>query len=155
MTPKLPEIEIYDHAELPEIPVASLERWAHDALPSCLEAAGEVEPPLLASLETIEVSLVDDATIAAVHGEFMDDPTPTDVITFHHGEILVSAETAARGALEHRHPPEREALLYVIHGLLHLNGHDDLSEPARGMMHAAQERILDSVWPLPDRENRG
>ena len=33
-------------------------------------------------------------------------------------------------------------LLYIIHGLLHLNGHTDLSEPERSQMHAEQERIL-------------
>ncbi len=155
MSTSSPELECYDHAALPEVPITSLERHARSALPACLAAAGDAEPALLGELESVEVSLVDDTTIAAVHGEFMDDPTPTDVITFHHGEILVSAETAVRCASEHGHPAEREALLYVIHGLLHLNGHGDLSEPARGTMHAAQERILDSVWPLPDPENRG
>ena len=135
--------------------MTSIQRRVQRALPLCLAAAGDAEPTLLGELDSIEVSLVDDATIAGVHGEFMDDPTPTDVITFHHGEILVSAETAVRCAIEHGHPPEREALLYVIHGLLHLNGHGDLTEPARGTMHAAQERILAAVWPFPETENRG
>lgn len=149
------ELEIYDHAELGSISAESLQKRALDALPACLDETGDAEPALLRELETVEVSLIDDAAIAAVHGEFMDDPTPTDVITFQHGEILVSVETATRCAAEHGHAPEREALLYVIHGLLHLNGHDDLSEPARGTMHAAQERILATVWPLPTERNRG
>jgi len=136
------------------ISAQSLTDRAALALPYCLAAGGAAVEPLLADLEEIEVSLLSDEAISAVHGEFMDDPTPTDVITFQHGEILVSAETAARCADQHGHPAEREALLYVIHGLLHLNGHDDLSEPARMAMHAEQERILAMVWPWRAGESR-
>ena len=93
----------------------------------------------------MEVSIVDDATIADVHGEFMDDPTPTDVITFHHGEILVSIDTARREGPGHGNTAADETLLYIIHGLLHLNGHTDLREPDRTAMHRAQEAILDRV----------
>lgn len=148
-------IEIHDHCPVEGIDAVSLGERAERVLPLCLAATGHAEPPVLGELAEIEVSLVSDEAIAAVHGEFMDDPTPTDVITFHHGELLISAETAAREARGHGHPPEREALLYLIHGLLHLNGHDDRSEPARAAMHAEQERILEWVWPLRLGENRG
>ncbi len=89
-----------------------------------------------------------DDEIARVHGEYLDDPTPTDVITFHHGEILISADTAVRVAGELGQPADREALLYLIHGLLHLNGHDDHEEESRDLMHARQEAILAVVWPI-------
>ena len=151
----LPTIECFAHAEeMPGISAESLTGRAVEVLGACVGAKGEAVPALLGDLEEVEVSLVDDAAIAAVHEEFMNDSTPTDVITFHHGEIVISVETAIRYAEEQGHPAEREALLYVIHGLLHLNGHDDLSEPAREIMHQTQERLLAMVWPLPMPENR-
>jgi probable rRNA maturation factor len=104
---------------------------------------------VLADCGEIEVSLVSDEAIARVHGEFMDDPTPTDVITFHHGEILVSVETARREGPGHGNTAEEETLLYIIHGLLHLNGYTDLREPDRSVMHRLQERILASVLKRP------
>ena len=156
MSPSDPlPIEIHAHLDSPDIPVDSLSRRLDLALPHCLAAVGDAVPPEVAELDLIEVSLVSDETIAGVHGEFMDDPTPTDVITFPHGEILISVDTAIRSGAEHGHRAEREALLYLVHGLLHLNGHDDLSEPARTRMHAEQERILDLVWPFPEAEVRG
>ena len=99
--------------------------------------------------------MIYDAVIAGVHGEFMDDPTPTDVITFHHGEILVSLDTARREGPTHGNSAAEETLLYIIHGLLHLNGHTDLREPDRTAMHREQETILDRVRsiltePLPE-----
>ncbi len=151
---RLPEIECYAHVELPGVSADSLTRRAGEVIAACLEARGDAVPAGLADLDEVEVSLLDDAAIARVHDEFMDDPTPTDVITFQHGEILISVETAIRCAAEHGHPAEREALLYLIHGLLHLNGHDDLSEPAREIMHRTQESLLATVWPLPGAENR-
>ena len=78
-------------------------------------------------------------------------PTPTDVITFHHGEILISAETAAREATMRGTPVSREVTLYLVHGLLHLHGHADQSEAARALMHQTQERILDAAWPAGRR----
>ncbi len=150
-----PLIECHAHTDTAGLSAESLAARLGDALPLCLARPGEAVPALLADLELVEISLIDDAAIAAVHGEFMNDPTPTDVITFHHGEILISAETAASCGVEHGHATEREALLYAIHGLLHLNGYDDLSEPDRIRMHAAQEEILEMVWPLRESENRG
>lgn len=150
-----PVIECHAHAEIAGLRREALEAWLINALPLCLARPGEAVPALLRDLELVEVSLIDDAAIAGIHGEFMNNPTPTDVITFHHGEILISIETAARCAADYGHPAEREALLYGIHGLLHLNGHDDLSEPARTRMHAVQEEILEVLWPWRGSENRG
>ena len=65
----------------------------------------------------------------------MNIPGPTDVITFEHGEIIISA--ADRRPVTHANigqPIEHELGLYIIHGILHLNGHDDLAEPAASRM---------------------
>jgi probable rRNA maturation factor len=139
-----PHVEIYPHADCAGIALDLLASQVLAALPFCLDSRGG-EEPVLTELAEVEVSLVDDETIARIHGEFMDDPTPTDVITFHHGEILVSLDTARREGPGHGNTPADETLLYIIHGLLHLNGHTDLREPDRTAMHLAQESILDRV----------
>ena len=76
-----------------------------------------------------------------VHADFLDDPTVTDVITFPHGEILVSVEMAARRAEEFGKGLRGEAFLYLIHGILHLAGLDDRSEENAAAMAKEQERI--------------
>jgi len=135
----------HDHSALrPDL--SRLRSVIERALPHVHAAPGPAQGGL-GDLEEVEVSLIDDAEIARVHADFLEDPTPTDVITFQHGEILVSLETAAREAVARGEPVLREAALYVIHGLLHLNGHDDADPPARARMHAAQDRILEAVWP--------
>jgi len=154
---RFPLVEIFPHANCAGISPEWLAERILVALPFCLDSQGG-ETPVLSELREVEVSLVDDGTISRIHGEFMDDPTPTDVITFHHGEILVSVDTARREGPGHGNTPEEETLLYIIHGLLHLNGHTDLREPDRTEMHLAQEAILDrvrspkSVGPLSENK---
>ena len=138
------EIEIFEHCECSDLNSAGLSDLIVKALPLCLDHPG-TEQPVLPELASVEISIVSDEAIANVHADFMDDPTPTDVITFHHGEILVSADTARRTAPEHGLQPSEETLLYMIHGLLHLNGHVDQSESERGEMHRIQEDILKQV----------
>jgi probable rRNA maturation factor len=137
-----PECEIYDHSNGPAAVIRWIEERITATLGVILAVPGADEEVILDQLETVEISLVSDEAIAAVHGEFMDDPTPTDVITFHHGEILVSSETAMREACAHGHTHEEELLLYIVHGLLHLNGYDDLTPSARDRMHRRQDEIL-------------
>jgi probable rRNA maturation factor len=64
------------------------------------------------------------------------------VLTFQHGEILISAETARRQARTFGNSLARELRLYVVHGLLHLHGLDDRSEADARRMKATQEKIL-------------
>jgi len=118
-----------------------LRRILKAALPHCLAAAKSPEAPLH-ELEEIEFTIVSDDDIAAVHAEFLDDPTPTDVITFHHGEILVSADTALRQGTEHGQPLNPELALYMIHGLMHLGGWDDHDADEAAEMTEKQSTIL-------------
>ena len=108
----------------------------------CVRESKESAP--LKELETVEISIIDDKQIAKVHGEFMDDPSPTDVITFDYGEILVSAETALSNSEELQVSLENEILLYIIHGMLHLGGYLDGSRADFKEMKSLQEMILDS-----------
>ncbi len=145
-----PKLRLYNHH--PKARGAPLPLWrrvARHALPLVKAEATSADAALL-QVEEVEISFVTDEAIAAVHGEFMDDPTPTDVITFHHGEILISLDTAKRQAAEHQVPWERETALYIIHGLLHLAGWDDREEAERKKMHEVQDRILSGVWEKAD-----
>ena len=96
----------------------------------------------LQSIAEVEVAIVSDRTIARVHQEFMEIPSATDVITFEHGEIVMSAETAQLYAAEHGHTVEQELALYTVHGLLHLNGYEDASPDDATEMHRVQDQIL-------------
>ncbi len=96
----------------------------------------------------LAVIFVDDATISELHRKFMGDPTPTDVITFpaddaeSWGELYISRETAARQAPAWNRDIRLECYEYVVHGLLHLLGYDDLDPHARARMHERQREIL-------------
>lgn len=98
-----------------------------------------------------ELSLVflTDPALARLHADFMDDPSPTDVITFEGdataglaGEICVSADTARAYAREHGHDFTTELTLYLVHGWLHLAGYDDLRPAKKRRMRAAEARAL-------------
>lgn len=102
----------------------------------------------LRALPEIAVAIVSDTEISRIHVEFMAIEGPTDVITFDHGDIVVSAETAAIYAQRYGHPIEQELALYTIHGLLHLNGFDDLAAAPAARMRRTQNRVLREVLKL-------
>ena len=106
----------------------------------------------LKKIPVIEVAVVSDAVIARVHVQFMDVPGATDVITFAHGEIVVSADTARVQAAEHGHDVVAELALYILHGLLHLNGYDDIAPRDRAKMHRVQDRIWRKVLRMASDE---
>jgi probable rRNA maturation factor len=116
-----------------------IRRIVEVALPLCV---GKPRKKGLTLPPEVEITLLGEAAIAKVHGEFLEDPTPTDVITFEHGEILIGVPIAAANARKFRHPSDHEVALCAIHGLLHLLGYDDLTENERVIMHARQEEIL-------------
>jgi probable rRNA maturation factor len=96
-------------------------------------------------LPEIEFILVDRATMARVHGDFLGDPTETDVITFPYGEILVCPAVAQDRAVEFGHDLQTEVLLYCLHGLLHLAGYDDTKQKLALEMEKAQAELLRKV----------
>jgi probable rRNA maturation factor len=138
------EIIVGNHQELIEIPenwLTALEDVAHEAAAHALARATMEDSPL-SHLATLEVAMVDDTTSDRVHRDFMNIEGPTDVITFHHGEIVVGAEVAARQAAEYGEPLARE----LLHGLLHLAGHEDEDPAERAAMESAQEAIISALW---------
>jgi len=99
----------------------------------------------------ISILIVDDRRIGRLHGEWLGDPSPTDVITFPlssagsdvlAGDIVVSAETALRRGREFGWTPREELAYYVIHGLLHLTGHDDGASGPRRAMRARERAVM-------------
>ena len=96
------------------------------------------------------ISIVDDPAIHRLNREHLDHDWPTDVISFVFendagnvdGEIIASRDTAARLALQAGWPTADELLLYVIHGLLHLAGLDDISPEDRLAMRSAEHACL-------------
>lgn len=142
------EVIVGNHQEVIDIPVAwltTLEDIGETAARMAVGYAADEENSLY-HLATLEVALVDDETSARVHMDFMEIPGATDVITFHHGEIVIGIEVAQRQAEEYGEPLGREILRYFVHGLLHLAGHEDEEEADRKAMEAAQEDIVASLW---------
>lgn len=136
-----PTIRLYNRQRGHRPDLAWLRRVIRRALPDCLAALKSAEAPL-AALEEIEITLIDDPEIGRVHADFLGDPEPTDVITFQHGEILISADTAVRQAAEHAETADRELALYAVHGLLHLAGWEDHDPAEAAAMAGRQAAIL-------------
>ncbi len=92
--------------------------------------------------------------------QFLQHPGVTDVITFDYrdepvpadddeppviGEIFVCPEVAAAACRRQQTTFAYELVLYVVHGLLHLAGHDDHSAADRRRMRAAERRVMGSI----------
>ncbi|MBL7008065.1 MAG: rRNA maturation RNase YbeY [Planctomycetes bacterium] len=98
--------------------------------------------------EIIEVVLMSEEEHTALHAEFLDDPSSTDVMAFPYGdedlfgEVLVNRDVAVTEARNRRKEAAGEVLLYVAHGALHLLGFRDDTPGARAEMRAAERRAL-------------
>ncbi len=146
----MPGIEIYVNVERDWVS-ESLVGLFSEALQSLLPELLSVAPGpdhVLSELDMVEISIVDDPAIAEVHGEFLDDPTPTDAITFPYGEILVSCDTAASYAAAHGISREEELFRYMVHGLTHLHGYLDYEPADRESLFAVQEPLVKRFFPV-------
>lgn len=137
-----------------------------------LEIREGIQPPLPANLlekaalatlqhqhapENAELTIVltDDEEMRSLNLAWMEIDAPTDVLSFpaegeidpesgapYLGDILLSAPRAALQAAALGHSPEAEAQLLVIHGVLHLLGHDHAEAEEKARMWQAQSEIL-------------
>jgi probable rRNA maturation factor len=102
----------------------------------------------------LSVALVDDAEIAELNEQYRGKSGPTDVLSFslvegdhsdHRGRLLgdvvISVETAAAQARERHRSLDEELARLLIHGVLHLLGHDHLEADERRRMWAEQRRL--------------
>jgi probable rRNA maturation factor len=143
----LPEISLLNRQRGVAFPSAALRRFARRALSLCVRESAD-GLFALSGLEEVVVTVVSDRRIDGIHRQFMNIPGATDVITFEHGEIILSADTAQRCGAEFGHGTAAEAALYIVHGFLHLNGFRDDTETARTSMHSVQERIWTACLPV-------
>ena len=138
----MPEIAVLNRQRAQAVDLCSLTRFAQRAL----EKVETVERIALPA--DIGVALVSDRRIAAIHLRFMQTAGSTDVITFQHGEIVISVETAHRQARHLGKEPFDELCLYLLHGLLHLAGYDDATASASREMNRLQRRLMREIRKL-------
>lgn len=99
---------------------------------------------------SLSIAVVDDSTIHELNRQYLAHDYPTDVLSFLleqegeriEGEVIASADTACRTAAQLGCLAEDELLLYVIHGTLHIIGHDDSDDSQRAAMRAAERSCL-------------
>ena len=63
------------------------------------------------------------------------------------GEVVLSYPMAERQAREHNVPVEREAALLIVHGILHLLGHDHAEPEEEAAMRAVEQEALSALFP--------
>jgi probable rRNA maturation factor len=136
-----PDISVRNRQRKIPVNVADLEIFAGKALWRCLQL-GKRKPTDLAQLHEVFVWLISDRRMALLHRNFMHQTGPTDVLTFQHGEIFISVETAKKHARAFGNSLASELRLYIAHGLLHLHGFDDRTRAAARKMKAIQKKIL-------------
>ena len=105
----------------------------------------------------LTIVLTDDSKIQDLNRDFLGLDAPTDVLSFpasetdpetgarYIGDIIISIPYAARSAEKAGHPVEAEVQLLVVHGVLHLLGHDHAEEEEKTQMWKAQSEILESL----------
>ncbi|MEO6596528.1 MAG: rRNA maturation RNase YbeY [Planctomycetota bacterium] len=96
----------------------------------------------------VSLLLTDDAEIARLHESYLGDASPTDVISFAldgEAELVVSVETAKRTARRCGHTVRAEVALYVVHGILHTTGFNDMRARDRARMRRAEREVMKSL----------
>ena len=100
----------------------------------------------------INVVLVNSDTIQQYNRDFLQHDYPTDVISFPtedrrnegylEGEILACTEIAKDRAAEFGWTAEEELLLYIVHGMLHLIGYDDVTAEQQAAMQEKERTYM-------------
>ena len=118
-------------------------------------------------LSDLSIVLVDEATMADYHVRFMDLPVPTDVMSFPMdelrapgddeeppqgllGDIVLCPAVTERQAAENGRRPDEEAEYLLIHGLLHLLGHDHAEPEEKAVMFGLNDQII-NAWQARSR----
>jgi len=138
-------IEIqHQNESFPELDVAVLEKAARMAL----------EEQSVEEDVDVTILLSDDEEIQALNRDYRGYDKPTDVLSFeahepnpetgvlYLGDIIISLERAAEQAERGGHPLLAEVQLLVVHGVLHLLGHDHAEAEEKAKMWQHQAEIL-------------
>ena len=109
----------------------------------------------------LTIVLVDDEHIQALNRDFLGHDAPTDVLSFpadepdpetgrrYLGDVVISLACAETQARERGHAVESEMQLLVVHGVLHLLGHDHAETGEKTRMWAAQAGALERLGVSP------
>jgi probable rRNA maturation factor len=120
-----------------------------------LAAIGETE-------SAISLSLIGDSAMRELNRDYRRKDAPTDVLSFPMeqatapgaerllGDVVISVDTALRQASEYDATLQRELYRLLIHGLLHLLGHDHVRAAERRVMEREERRLAAAIalpWP--------
>lgn len=107
--------------------------------------------------DEIAIHFITNRKMCALHRDFFNDPEPTDCITFPYqkdhlghfflGEVFVCPKTALHYIATHGGDPYSEVTLYVVHGILHLLGFDDMNSKDRKIMRAKEKELMTHLTP--------
>jgi probable rRNA maturation factor len=109
----------------------------------------------------LTIVLVNQARIQALNRDFLAHDAPTDVLSFpadepdpetgrsYLGDVAISLVRATEQARERAHTVEEEMQLLVVHGILHLLGHDHAGAREKERMWAAQAQALERLGVSP------
>ncbi|MAG32194.1 MAG: rRNA maturation RNase YbeY [Deltaproteobacteria bacterium] len=116
--------------------------------------AGVVLKAIGQSRAQLSVALVDDREMEALNRRWRNEPRTTDVLSFslvegdfadHRGgmlgDVVISVETAARQAAERHRGLDENVARLLIHGVLHLIGHDHDSDEEARVMQREERRV--------------
>ena len=130
--------------------------------PGLLEGAARLTLDLSGAPDAdLTVVLTGDAEIQSLNRDFLRKDAPTDVLSFAAGEtdpetgrgylgdVIISLPRAAEQAAAGGHAVEAEVQLLVIHGVLHLLGHDHAGADEKARMWAAQTEVLERLGISP------
>jgi len=110
----------------------------------------------------LTIVLSDDAQLQQLNSQFLQIDAPTDVLSFPSGEpdpdsgasylgdVLISYPRALAQASARGHTVRAELQLLVVHGVLHLLGHDHAGQDDKARMWALQAEILQSLGVAVD-----
>lgn len=129
------------------------------------------------SSATISVAIVDNAQIHELNRQYLNHDYETDVLSFLledsrddasnsksdaprgigktiDGEVIVSSEMAIDMAADYSWDAMDELTLYIVHGLLHLCGYDDLTAKELSVMRARECHVFEILGrPRPTRDS--
>lgn len=106
--------------------------------------------------DEVSIHFVSTKSISDLHLQYFQDPTPTDCITFPLddptdgeytilGDVFVCPKTALEYAEKHRTDPYAETTLYIVHGLLHLIGYDDIDKSDKIKIRQAEKKHMNMI----------
>ena len=128
------------------------------------------------ALADLSILLVDEEAMTELHVKWMNEPGPTDVLSFPMdelrpgggargdgdgtldpallGDVVLCPQVAAKQAVEAGHSAEAELELLTTHGILHLLGYDHAEPEEHAVMFGTQDQLLKAWKSEQDEKGR-